>query len=42
MIAAACSSGGPAASIDGFDVAPERISELHPADTDLDEQQQAS
>lgn len=42
LIAAGCSSGGPAASIDGYDVAPERISRLHPEDADLDEQQQAS
>ena len=42
LIAAGCSSGGPAASIDGYEVAPERISQLHPEDAALDEQQQAS
>ena len=42
LTASACSSGGPAATIDGFDIPPERIEELHPEGADLDGEQEAS
>ncbi|MDH3249258.1 MAG: hypothetical protein OEQ47_09865 [Acidimicrobiia bacterium] len=42
LIAASCSSGGPAATVDGFDIAPERIEQLHPENVDVDDEIQAS
>ncbi len=42
LLASSCSTGGPAATVDGVEITSDRIDMLHPADSELDEQQRAS
>ena len=42
LVTVACSADGPAASLDGTEIAPETIDQLHPVGTELDDEQRAS
>lgn len=42
LVAGACSADGPAASIDGSEIAPETIDQLHPVGAEIDDEQRAS
>lgn len=42
LLLSACAAPGPAATVDGVEFAPERVTDLHPEGADLDAEQRAS